>query len=37
MWLNLLVDDLQCGNITKLGKEKEKNAGNSVTTVAIIH
>ncbi len=36
MWLNLLVDDLQCGNITKLGKKK-KNAGNSATTVAIIH
>ncbi len=36
IWLNLLVDDLQCGNITKLGKKK-KNAGNSATTVAIIH
>jgi hypothetical protein len=26
IWLNLLVDDLQCGNITKLEKKK-KNTG----------
>jgi len=24
MWLNLLVDDSQCGNITKLEKKKKK-------------
>jgi hypothetical protein len=24
IWLNLLVDDLQCGNITKLEKKKKK-------------